>query len=77
MKCGRCGVETSIHTMSKFNTDELCLLCEEQEREHPDYGYACVIEEAAVKAGNYNFPGVGWPGVDGRVPQTPDGVERA
>ena len=75
--CGRCGVETSILHMSWFNTDELCLLCQEDEQKHPDLGYAKVIEHAATKAGNTNFPGVGWPGINGRVTNTPDGVKRA
>ncbi|MDB4278275.1 gamma-glutamylcyclotransferase [Deltaproteobacteria bacterium] len=76
MKCGRCGYDTSVTQMSLFNTDDLCPRCEQEERYHPDYHYAKIIEYAATKAGNLNFPGVGWPGVDGRVQHTPDGVER-
>jgi len=65
--CHRCGKKTEEHTMSRFNTDLICVECMSVEEKHPDYDYAMRAEYEATKAGNYNFPGVGWPGVDGRV----------
>jgi hypothetical protein len=67
MKCARCGKEAMMTVMSRFNTDVLCMPCEEKERKHPDYQYAHDQELAAVKNGDYNFPGVGWPGENNRV----------
>lgn len=66
-KCDRCGAEMSNYTMSWFNTDDICLSCEEEEKAHPDYRLAREKEREATLSGDYNFPGVGWPGKDGRV----------
>lgn len=65
--CDRCRTPLSSSIMSRFNEDVLCPVCEKAEREHPDYAYAAEVELKHVQAGNYNFPGVGWPGVMGRV----------
>ena len=43
------------------------MVCEQEERNHPDYTKAAEAELAAIRAGDYNFPGVGWPGKDGRL----------
>ena len=53
--------------MSRFNEDVLCTTCEREERQHPDYRKAADAELAAVKRGDMNFPGIGWPGKNGRV----------
>jgi hypothetical protein len=45
----------------------LCQWCKDKETKHPDYMYAVWVEEGHVRAGDTNFPGVGWPGWDGRV----------
>lgn len=66
-RCQRCGRETAVSTGSYFDTSMLCPDCEEAERDHPDYGWVREQEEAAVRRGDYNWPGPGWPGVDGRV----------
>jgi hypothetical protein len=58
-KCARCGADLQAHTMSKFNTDIICLRCAEDERLAPGYAAAADAEIAAVRQGNYNFPGVG------------------
>lgn len=58
-RCDRCGKKTDIHTMSKFNTQECCPACIDAEKKNPRYAEACRAEEAAVRAGNYNFPGIG------------------
>ena len=66
--CDRCGGSLSGgRIMSRFNTDCLCVQCEQEERQHPDYGKAVDAELAAVRAGDTNFPGIGWPGKDGRI----------
>jgi len=61
MKCDRCKKPTPVTQMSWFNTDALCDPCREEERVHPDYEEARAVETAAVKRGDYNFPGIGWP----------------
>ncbi len=66
-KCDRCGVELKARQMSRFNTDVLCMRCIEEEKMHPDYEKAAEAELAAVKRGETNFPGIGWPGKNGRV----------
>jgi len=53
--------------MSFFNTQEICINCKQSERQHPDFEKARRAEEAACREGNYNFPGIGWPGENGRV----------
>ncbi len=60
-RCHRCGTKTTVHTMSRFNTDLLCDDCNTKERSHPQYRQACEAEERAVRGGNYNFSGVGKP----------------
>jgi hypothetical protein len=59
--CDRCGRGSIAFTMSRFNTEMLCMTCLQLERQHPDYPAAHEAELAAVKRGEYNFPGVGLP----------------
>jgi hypothetical protein len=47
--------------MSRFNTDWICLACEEKERAHPLYKKASEAELAAVRSGDFNFKGIGKP----------------
>lgn len=61
MKCQRCRKETNMHTMSYFNTQEICMECDEAERKHPDFEKARKAEHDEVVKGNYNFAGVGLP----------------
>jgi len=65
--CQRCQRETSLTTGSYFNTQMLCSECSAEEARHPDYEYARTVEGEAVRGGDYNYPGVGWPGKNGRV----------
>ena len=59
--CDRCHKPlTGGRIMSRFNEDCLCMDCAEAEKNRPDYQAACDAELAAVKAGNYNFPGIGF-----------------
>ena len=59
--CPRCRCSLRISTMSRFNTQTICLDCESLERTHPAYAEAHRREEQAVLRGDYNFPGVGLP----------------
>ena len=66
--CDRCGKSLADgFSMSCFNTDALCHECLEEERQHPDYQKAVDAELAALRSGNRNFAGLGWPGKNGRV----------
>ena len=67
--CDRChkSLEGAFYTMSRFNTQALCMDCVEEERKHPDYQKAVDAEIAEIRSGNRNFEGIGWPGKDGRV----------
>lgn len=56
-KCGRCGKKLNSYSTSFFSTEVVCTECKTEEREAPHYAVAKAAEEAAVKAGNYNFPG--------------------
>jgi hypothetical protein len=39
----------------------ICSVCQDRERAHPKYAEARAVEESQVRAGNYNFPGIGLP----------------
>lgn len=55
----RCGTETNATIMSMYNTEEICIDCKALEEMRPDYKGAVEIERAAVRRGDYNFPGIG------------------
>ena len=59
--CERCGADLGrvASTMSRFNTQTICLPCSEDEREAPGYIAAATAETTAVQQGDMNFPGVG------------------
>ena len=59
--CERCYQSTDSWIMSRFNTQEICLPCESKEIAHPLYKKAVEAEHAALKGGNYNYPGIGKP----------------
>lgn len=59
--CDRCGRETLVLTMSIFNTEMICMTCEQKEMEHPEYRKAKDVELEQVRRGNYNYPGIGKP----------------
>lgn len=60
--CDRCGKPTNNLTiMSMFNNDIICMDCKEAERKLPEYKKAQDAEIKAVRAGDYNFPGIGYP----------------
>ena len=66
--CDRCHKSLADgFSMSRFNTDALWHECLEAERQHPDYQKAVDAELAALRSGNRNVAGLGWPGKNGRV----------
>ena len=69
VKCDRCGTDLNgkCFTMSRFNTDYLCMSCKEEETQHPDYQLAVEAERAELAKGNWNYPGIGYPGKNGRI----------
>lgn len=50
-----------MHTMSMFNTDDICLECLAKEKAHPRYREACEAVRSAEREGDYNFKGIGKP----------------
>lgn len=64
--CERCFRKVLVTTMSIFNTQTICAddptkSCRAKEQKHPKYAEAKAAELAAVRAGDYNFPGIGKP----------------
>lgn len=59
-KCDRCGKQTRSSIMSFFNTQMICLECEDAERKDPRYAEARKAELDAIRRGDYNYPGIGW-----------------
>ena len=60
MRCDRCKKESDITIMSRFNTEIICLDCEEKEKKHPRYEEARETELDACRRGDFNFPGIGF-----------------
>ncbi len=57
--CDRCrGSLREGRTMSRFNTECICLACEEKERARSDYDEAVKAEHEEIKKGNYNYKGI-------------------
>ena len=61
MICDRCLRPSGSWKMSRFNTEDICPVCQKEEEAHPDYAEAARVELEAVKRGDYNYPGVGKP----------------
>lgn len=58
-KCDRCGEACPCRIMSMFNTQMICDDCKAHEERSPRYKQALEAEEAAIRSGNLNFPGIG------------------
>lgn len=59
-RCDRCGVSSSVTTMSRFNVDEICLPCEADERLAPNYAAAAAAAELeSFRSYGFNFCGIG------------------
>lgn len=60
--CDRCGRGLdSGRIMSMYNTQCICLECSDKEQERPDYKKAVEADHEAIKKGNYNYTGIGFP----------------
>lgn len=57
--CDRCYEQTSVTIMSMFNTEILCMECKQKEKLDPRYKQAQAADDAAIRAGNFNFKGIG------------------
>ena len=58
--CERCRKRfDGGRTMSMFNSETICLWCQEVEKLHPKYGEACKAEKMAHKKGIKYFCGIG------------------
>ena len=53
--CARCAERLTGSSMSRYNSDVLCMACLTDERSLPSYAACEAAELAAVKRGNYNF----------------------
>ena len=59
-KCDRCGGSLSEgRILSMFNMDCICPVCKRDEMKRADYKKANDADIAAIKAGNFNFAGIG------------------
>jgi hypothetical protein len=63
-KCQRCSVEAKMYTMSMFDVSLICMDCAATEKIHPEYSKAQKAECDAIKKGNTNFEGIGYPHTD-------------
>lgn len=60
--CDRCGGSLDGgKIMSRFDTSCICMDCYEKEQKMPEYREAAEAELAALRHGNRNFPGIGYP----------------
>ena len=57
--CPRCGGSMRSYTCSWFTTESICTTCQQEEKSAPNFEAARAAEEAAIRNGDYNFPGIG------------------
>ena len=57
-KCHRCHEKTGSYSMSYFNTQLLCMVCQKAEQEDPNFKKAKEYEAEQVQQGNYNCGGL-------------------
>ena len=59
-RCDRCGGSLKDgRIMSMYNTQCICMKCRDEERQRVDYRRAVAADIEQVKAGNYNYEGIG------------------
>lgn len=59
--CDRCGGSLENgRTMSMYNTQCICMDCKRKEMQREDYKRAVKADHDHIKAGDYNFRGIGW-----------------
>lgn len=57
--CDTCGGNLDAgRTMSKFNTDCICMDCAEKEKLDKGYAAAVQADIEEIKKGNFNFKGI-------------------
>lgn len=57
--CDRCGGSLENgRIMSRLNTDCLCMICSEKEKQDKDYDKAVQAEHEEIREGNYNYKGL-------------------
>lgn len=59
--CQRCYKPSDVHTMSMFDVTLICMDCVDAEQNHPRYKEARDAETKALKRGELNFKGIGYP----------------
>lgn len=57
-RCHRCAKKTGGYIMSMFSTALICFNCKDKETGRDDYKKAVDAEDAAIRAGNYNYKGI-------------------
>ena len=59
--CDRCGGSLAEgRILSMYNEDCICQKCKKEEMRRDDYKKANEADIAAIKAGNFNFAGIGF-----------------
>ena len=59
-RCDRCGGSLDGgRIMSMFNEQVICMACKGKEQQRPDYHEAVEADNAAIRRGDRNFPGIG------------------
>lgn len=61
LNCERCEKPSYSASMSRFNTEVICVECSQAEDKHPDIFEAKQAKHEEVMKGNYNFKGIGLP----------------
>ena len=61
VRCERCGQETAMYCISRFDMKRICFGCDARERKHPKYRQAIEAERQACKRGEPAFQGIGLP----------------
>ena len=54
-QCDRCSKEMTEHTVSWYNTQEICFSCRDKEESRSDYASCREAERQAILRGDFNF----------------------
>lgn len=60
-RCQRCYQKVNSHIMSMYSDRLICMDCKSEEEKRDDYEEARGAAAEAIKAGDYNFEGIGEP----------------
>lgn len=59
--CDRCKKPLNgCRIQSMYSSAVLCMECHDKEIKRSDYQEAVAADHAAIRNGDYNFPGIGW-----------------